>query len=585
MKRCPECRRDYYDDTLSFCLSDGTELVYGLVDEPPTAILSEPGAIATGLLGGEDQTRPQINTTDQTAILHTGGEAEPQKGLGGLSEKQSFSAHRAAKPLIVVGLVVVLAIGGFFGYRYFGSSTNDKRIESIAVMPFVNEGGNADVEYLSDGVTESLINSLSTLPGLKVISRASIFRYKGEELDVDRAAKDLNVRAVMTGRIVQRGDTIDVSVNLTDTQNNSQLWGQHFVRKAADIFAVQDEIAKQVTDALRFRLSGEQEQQVTKRYTQNAEAYRLFMQGRYSMYDDATEDGRTRAVSFFDKAIELDPQYALAYAARAETIFSMGDLTMPMSEAKPKVEQDVATALRIDKDLVEAVTIRANLEFQYDWDFVRAEQDFKRAIALNPNYAEAHHQYAWYLSLTGKPADGLGEIKLAQQLDPVNPTIIVDLGLPYYFQRQYDQSIALARDAASLFPDFFLPHKAMGEGMVDKGDFAAGIAELEKAKTMEPTPIVTGALGYSYAKAGRKGDARKILADLKEQSKTRYVAAYWIALIYVGLDEKDEAFPWLEKAYQDRSWWLLWAKMDPKLDSLRSDPRFKDLLKRINLPE
>jgi eukaryotic-like serine/threonine-protein kinase len=485
-----------------------------------------------------------------------------------------------------VAIVVALLITVGFGIVYFRQPTVARMpIESIAVMPFENVTHDQNIEYLSDGVTESLINSLSQLPHIRVISRSSVFSYKNQTPNLQQVAQRLNVQAVLTGRVLMQGDTLDVRVELTDAQNNAQLWGDHYTRKAADIFAVQDEIARQVTDALRVRLTGGQQEQVTKRYTDNAEAYRLYLRGRYYMNEGSEEDA-SRAISFFDQAIALDPRYALAYAARGDTFFGMGDLSLPMSEAIPKAKQNVTTALSIDDKLVEARTTLANIKFQYDWNFARAEEDFKQAIALNPNYAEAHHQYgAYYLALTGKPMEGSAEMKVAQQLDPVNPGINVDLSLPYFLARQYDQSIAQAQKAVKMFPSFFLPHMALGGALVEKGDFSAGIEELEKAKTMEPTPLVIGQLGYAYAKSGRKDEARKLLTELKELAKRRYVASFWIAMIYVGLDEKDEAFAWLEKAYQERSWWLVWIKMDPKVDSLRSDARFIDLMRRVGFPQ
>lgn len=457
-------------------------------------------------------------------------------------------------------------------------------IESIAVLPFENVTHDQKIEYLSDGVTESLINSLSQLPHIKVIARSSVFSYKNQTPNLQQVARQLNVQAVLTGRVLMQGDSLDVRVELTDAQNNTELWGDHYTRKAADVFGVQDEIARQVTDTLRVRLTGAQQEQVTKRYTENAEAYRLYLQGLYYLNAGSKED-LNRAVSLFDQAIALDPHYALAYAARGETFFNMGDLSLPMSEAISKAKRDSAAALSIDDKTVEARTTLANIKFQFDWDFAGAEEDFKRAIALNPNNADAHHQYSYYLALMGRAAEGVAEIKLAQQLDPVNPTINVDVFLPYILARQFDESIMQMRKALEMFPNFYIAHMALGMSLFEKGDYATGIEELQKAKAIKPTPHLFGVLGYAYAKSGRREEARKLLAQLKELSKRRYVASYWIAMIYVGLDEKDEAFAWLEKAYQERSWWLLWIKMDPMVDSLRPDSRFIDLTGRIRFPQ
>jgi serine/threonine protein kinase/Flp pilus assembly protein TadD len=490
--------------------------------------------------------------------------------------------HKLGAALVLAVLLLAIGIGYWF---FVHRSSNLTTIDSIAVMPFENVTHDQNTEYLSDGVTESLINSLSQLPHIKVIARNSVFSYKNQTPNLQQVARQLNVQALLTGRVLMQGDTLDVRVELTDTQNNSQLWGAHYTRKAADIFAVQDEIARQVTDALRVRLTGGQQEQVTKRYTESAEAYQLYLQGRYLLNEQVAEEDLKRAVSFFDQAIALDPRYALAFAARGETVFLMGDLSLPMTEAVPKARQDTVAALAIDPGLAEARNTLANIEYQYDWNFARGEKDFKQVIASNPNYAEAHHSYAWLLGLMGRPMESITEMKLAQQLDPVNPTYNVDLNLPYYLARQYDQSIAQSRKALEMFPNFFLPHMTLGQVLVEKGDFSAGIQELEKAKAMESTPLVIGPLGYAYAKAGRKDEARKLLADFKEQSKTRYVLPYWMAVIYAGLNQKDDAFAWLEKAYQDREYWLCWMKMDPKLDSLRSDSRFIDLMHRIGFPE
>ncbi|MBA2527009.1 MAG: protein kinase [Pyrinomonadaceae bacterium] len=485
----------------------------------------------------------------------------------------------------VLSVLLLAAIG--IGYWFFihrpSAVTNVTTINSIAVLPFENMTHDQNTEYFSDGVTESLINSLSQLPHIKVIARGSVFSYKNQTPDLQQVARKLNVQAVLTGRVLVQGDTLSVSVEMTDTQNNTQLWGQHYTRKAADIFAVQDEIARQVTDTLRVRLTGGQQEQVTKRYTENTEAYRLYLQGRY-YFNQFSEESLNRSVSFFDQAIALDPRYALAYAARGESFRVMGGLSLPMSEAGPKAKQDVATALSIDDKLLEARTTQAEIKYHFDWDFAAAEENFKQVIALNPNYAEAHQQYGFYLVLMGRPMEGVAEMKLAQQLDPVNPSINVGLCLPYYLGRQFDQSVAQTRKTVEMFPNVFLGHMALGQALFQKGDISAGIEELEKAKAMEPGPLTIGVLGYAYAKSGDKDEARKSLAELKELSKRHYVTPYFIAMIYAGLDEKDEAFAWLEKAYQERSVWLIWIKMDPMVDGLRSDARFTDLMRRLGFP-
>jgi tetratricopeptide (TPR) repeat protein len=339
-----------------------------------------------------------------------------------------------------------------------------------------------------------------------------------------------------------------------------------------------------VTDALRVRLTSSQQSDVTKRYTENTEAYRLYLQGRY-YENEGTDEDNQRAVSLFSQAIALDPRYALAYAARGRTYFDMGDISLSMSEAVPKAKQDTLAALQIDDKVAEAHLTLANIEFQADWDFVRAERDFKQLIALNPNYAEVHHSYMYYLVFTGKPIEGLGEIKLAQQLDPVNQFIVTDSALPYYMARRYDESIAESRKALEMFPNFFLPHVTLGVALAEKGEYDASIQELEKARSLGADSFVIPQLGYVYARAGRKDDARKALADLTELSRKRFVAPYAFTTIYAGLNQKDDAFTWLEKAYQERSWWLCWIKMDPKMDSLRSDARFNDLMSRVGFPQ
>jgi serine/threonine-protein kinase len=518
----------------------------------------------------------QSQTPTESGAVRTQREAVNTAGL--LSK---IKQRKLAVAILASALVLLIVGVGYWFSRTDGTTTS---IESIAVMPFENVTHEQNSEYLSDGVTESLINSLSQLPHIKVIARNSVFTYKNQTVDLQQIARQLSVQAVLTGRVLMQGDTLDVHVALTDARNNTQIWGAHYTRRAADIFAVQDEIARQVTDALRVRLTGAQQEQVTKRYTDNAEAYRLYLQGRY-YFNEASEGNLAKAVSYFDRAISLDPRFALAYAARANALFSMGDFSLPMKEAVARAREDATTALRIDSQMSEARLVLANIKFQYDWDFAGSDEDFKQVIALDPNYAEAHHEYMYYFAMTGNPSRALTEIDLAQQLDPVNPIIVVDTALPYYLSRQYEESSEQFRKGMEMFPSFYLPHMGLGLSLIAKGDVAAGIQELETGKSLEANPIVIGNLAVAYTRAGRQDEARKLLNDLKDESKTRYVAAYYIAIIYAGLGEKDQAFAWFEKAYQDRSWWLVWLKVDPLVDSLRSDERFNALIHRIGFPQ
>ncbi len=492
------------------------------------------------------------------------------------------SSRRSLQRGAVVAALSLAAVGAALWFA--GRHSPVAAIDSIAVLPFENRTHDDKIEYLSDGLTESLINSLSQLPHVKVIARNSVFSYKNQAATPEEVARRLNVRAILTGRVLMQGDTLDVRAELTDTQTNTQLWGDHYTQRAADVFAVQDQIARQVIDALKVHLTGGEQEQVAKRYTRSAEAYQLYLQGRYVL-NGGSEGDFGRAIALFDRAIAIDPQFALAYSARGEAFFSMGDFNLSMKDASPKAKENAVQALVLDDTLTDARVLLANIKFQYDWNFAGAEEEFKRVIAQNPNHAEARHQYTYLLAMTGRTTEAVSEIRRAQQLDPVNPMIGVDTLLPYYLGRQYDQAIVQGRKAMDVFPNLFIAHMGVGSSLIQQGDFVAGIAELEKAKALEPNPIVLGNLGYAYARAGRRADAQRILADLKAESQNRYVAAYAFACIYAGLNDRDEAFAWLEKAYQDRSWWLVWIKTDPKMEPLRDDPRFADFMRRVGFPE
>ena len=575
MKRCPECRRDYYDDTLSFCLSDGTELVYGLVDEPATAILSEPGAPI-----GEDQTRPQINTTDQTAILRAGAEADPQRNLGDLSERQSRSVNRAAKPLAIAGVAVVLLVGGFFGYRYFSSTS--KQIESIAVMPFVNESGNADVEYLSDGMTETLISSLSNLPNLNVKPRSSVFRYKGKETDPQTIGKELNVQAVLNGRVTQRGQDISLYVELIDVSLDKTIWSQTYTRKQSDLVSLQSEIARDVSSKLKLKLSGAEVAKVEKNYTANPDAYQLYLKGRF-YWNKRTAESLKQAVEFFNQAVEKDPNYALAYSGLAESyvLFPGYSVALPQ-ESMPKAKAAAVQALEIDNSLAEAHTALGFYLSYFSWNPPAAETEFRRAIELNPNYPTAHHWLgADCLVGMGRFDEAIAEAKRAEELAPLSPIIGADLGNSFTRARRFDEAVEQLKRVIALDPNFYRSHDYLGLAYHDKGKYAEAVAEYRKALALGDDPWTKAQLARSLARSGKRDEAVKLLSELQSESTHRYVSSASLALVYGALGDKDKAFALLEKEVAQRTQRPTTFSVNPVWDDLRDDPRFADLIRRV----
>ena len=596
MKRCPECRRDYSDDTLLYCLEDGTALVQGSVplpDEPATAILSEPGAVATGFSAGESRTRVQINTTNQTAILRTGAEAEPRKSSGESSEKQSLSANKAAKPqgklggwkwqLAVLSGAVLLLVAGFFGYRY-SQSSGAGQINSIAVLPFENRSGNADTDYLSDGLAETLIYRLSQLPDLKVSPVSSVIRYKGKEFDAKKIASELGVSAVMSGRMTQRGDNLTIGVELIDIANNKILWGEQYDRKLSDLLATQREIAATITQKLQLKLSGE-EKALTKKYTSSSEAYQLWLKGRFH-FARRTKDDMNKSIELFDQAVKLDPNFALAYAGIAESYATLPSYPYASpQECVPKAKAAVTKALEIDPDLPEAHTVAGMIAASYDWDYPLAEREFKRSLELDPNLAITHYRYAWvYLSPLGLHEEAITEMKRAMELEPLSVQQGANYAAVLMYARRFDEALEQARKTYELDPNHVGALAWLAHTYNAKGMYKESLAVSDQNKGLaswQPRAM----RGISYAIGGQREAAMRIVNEWKETEKDGYVMIYWLAATYAQLGDKDSAFAELEKSYQHRDWFLQRLKTDPFMDPLHGDPRYKEMLKRLNLPE
>ena len=491
--------------------------------------------------------------------------------------------RKSVLAISAIGLLILLGAGGWF---YRSSTRGGETIDSVAVLPFVNASGDPNNEYFSDGITESLINSLSQLPHLRVMSRDSAFMFKGKDTDAQVVGRQLGVRAVFKGRVMQRGDNLEISAELVDARDDSHIWGQQYSRKAADIFVLQGDLAKEMTSMLRMRLSGEEEKRMTKSYTANPEAYQDYLKGRY-WWNKANEEGFKKGIEYFQQAIAKDPGDAQAYAGLADSyVLLTAGFGLPPKEAYPRAREAALKALEMDDTLAEAHISLAVVKAQYDWDWSGAENEFRRAIALNPSSARAHQAYGFVLlGATGRLEEAIIELKRALELDPLSLLINSNLAGALLAARQFDQAIEQERKTLDLDPNFILAHWYLGLSYVQKSMYKEGIAELEKAVGMSPGNTLTlSGVGYAYAVAGRKAEAQKVLDKLDELSKQKYVSAASRAPIYAALGEKDKAFEWLEKAYEDHAIGAIkGVAQAPLYDPLRSDPRFADLLRRMNL--
>ena len=494
--------------------------------------------------------------------------------------KTGVRRHRFQFAAVVLVLIALAGVGIYL------ASGHRKTIDSLAVLPFTNVSGDPNTEYLSDGISESLINKLSQLPNLTVMSRNSVFRYKGQEIDAQAAGRDLKVQAVLTGRMVQRGGSLSISAEFVDVRNNSHIWGEQYNRRLSDIFAVQEEIARQISETLSFKLSGEDRKRLTKHYTDNTEAYQLYLKGRY-YWNKRSAEGTSKAIEYFKQAIDADPNYALAYAGLADSYGFLTEFSgVPKEETYPKAMAAARKALELDDTLSEAHTsLAANLQADMDWS--GAEREFKRAIELNPNYPTAHHWYSEYLQIMGRLDESQAEIKRALELDPLSLAINAKLGLTLYFARDYDHAIEQLRKTLEMDPNFHLAHIFIDLAYVQKGSYEEAITEKAKllaAASAEEAQIAT-ALRKAYATSGERGLWFKTLDLLKQKPRTDFDVPFRLAEAYLHLGDKDQAFEWFQKAADLGHPGMDVIKLDPMFDSLRSDPRFPDLMRRVGLAQ
>ena len=483
----------------------------------------------------------------------------------------------------LVLLLLALLIPRSWRERQWGGAVGPQ-IHSVAVLPFVNVGADPNLEYLADGVTEGIISNLSRVPQLQVMARSTVFSYKGREENAQKVGKDLNVDAVLLGRIVQRGDTFVIQADLVNVANGSELWGDQYNRKVSDLVTVQQEISKQIYDNLRPKLTGQQPEQLAKHDTENEEAYRLYLQGLFH-WNKWTEDGFRKAAVYFGQAVEKDPNYALAYSGLANTFTFLGDSSYdPPNRIWQNAKAAGMQAVKLDDLLPEAHVSLALVRADYDWDWVGAESEFKRAIELNPNSATAHQWYGDFLTRMGRFEEARLELKKAQELDPLSLLINTMIGRQLYFARQYDAAILQLQKTLEMDPKFVPAQHEIEAAYAQNGMFKEAVAERQKVITLSGNPDLAAAIGDDFRNSGYSGVLRSWLEGLQEVSKRGYVSAYDMAEIYARLERKEDALTALEQAYAQRDSKLAYMKIEPAFDGIRSDPHFQQLLQRLALP-
>lgn len=506
---------------------------------------------------------------------------------------QVLDALSRRRAVIALGAITLVALAITFAtvlYLRSRASMNAQpaktlaAIDSLAVLPFANVSGNADTEYLSDGITESIISNLSQLSQLRVIARSTAFRYKAEDIDPQRVGEALKVRAVLTGRVTQMGENLSISTELVNVSDGTRLWGGQYNRKFTDVLAMQEEMAKEISEKLRLRLTGPDEKQLTKRYTDDTEAYRLYLLGRFH-WNKFTEKDIKKSIEYYNQALAKDPKYALAYFGLSDAYQLLGQIGLRPNEVLPKALVYAEKTLAADPTLPEAHLTRGAYELWYGWNWTVAEQELKRALETNPNLAGAHDLYGQFLSGMGHFDEAIAENKRAVELDPLSPISTSNLGVVYYYAGRYDLAIEQNRKAMELDANFFFAPLYIGWAYGQQGKYPEAIAELTNARDL-PGGFAPAAseLGYIYAISARRTEAQKLLRELRVRAKREFIDPYYLAIIYVGLGKQDEALTWLNKAYEERSFWLLWLKVEPKFDPLRSDPRYEDLLRRMHFP-
>jgi TolB-like protein/Tfp pilus assembly protein PilF len=583
MKRCPQCNRVETDETLKFCRVDGVTLV-----SDSSAFSSEAGTAQFGTAPSASELHTSIlpNNTEATANRATGSTTALPSADSTATTRQLFQTDQRKILFAAIAsmLVIVIAVAGYFIAGKSISSRKDRRIESVAVLPFENRSGNADSEYLSDGLAESLIYRLSRLSNLNVSPRSSAFRYKGQSIDAEKIGNELGVDAVMSGRLTQRGDDLLISVDLVDVKNKKTIWGEQFQRKMSDLLATQSEIASAIADKLQLRLSGNDSQGMARQITSNNEAYQLYLQGRY-FWNKRNSENLKKASELFTAATQKDPNFALAYAGLADcyavSYYYVGERPREMM---PLAKTFAAKAIELDPTLAEPHTTLAFASWLLDWDKATAEKEFLRAIELNPNYPTAHHWYSRYLRGVGRSAEAFREIKRAEELDSLSLVIINNIAENYIDQGDLNSAAKQCQRMFDLDPNFWAAHQTQAIVLVKQDHLTEALSEAQKSSQFSTRSNASLALlGHIYGKLGRRSEAEAIIKELEKRYTDKEADGRDLVIVYTGLDDKDKAFAWLERAFADHSVFLAFLKLEPLMERLHSDARWNDLERRVGL--
>lgn len=565
-----------------FASATTAETIAAILKEEPPALTASGKPIPAGL---ERLIRGCLEKRSSARLQSAHDLARELKAISGEAPAPVLRTFRP-RPAVLLGILAAALFVGAAAWMFFsGRGRDGSAIDSLAVIPLSNSSGDENVEYLSEGITEAIINTLSQLPQLKrVIARSTVASYKGKEIDPRVVGRDLKVRSVLTGKMTTRGDELIIGAELVNTEDGARLWGDSIHHKLADAMLIQSELAQQIAEKLRLKLTGEDRLKLSKSFTGNSEAYRLYVRGRY-FSSLRTMEGTRKGIDLLQQAVRLDPAYALAYAGLASSHYDTSSMYVPSGEAMPRVKAAAERALQLDETIAEAHVALAEVKGFYERDWAAAEKEIRRALELNPGYAPASYVYGMSLANQGRTEEAIGHFLRARELDPLMAVNTAWVSYVHYLNRNYDASIQESKQLIVADRTFITGHLNLALACEQTGRYAEAEEEIRQWQALDPgSPYPQAFLAHLYAVSGRREEARKILQDLlKPSASQNYIDPYFISLAYAGLGEKDAAFAWLEKAYQARSEDLLNISKDPRLDGLRGDPRFDDLMRRLKL--